>query len=146
MNVRDGSPADIAAVIAFDRVAATDAARVAMIEKAAVEGRLLVAEVASEVIGSLITSDRLLGHPFLELVYVKDGWRRRHVASTLVNAFLDLFSGDALFTSANESNTPSRRLFASLGFSECGRIEGLDEGDPEIFFCWRRATAASDSL
>jgi L-amino acid N-acyltransferase YncA len=140
VNVREGRPADVAAVIAFDQVAATDAARAAMIEQAAADGRLLVAEVDTQPVGFLVITDRLLGHPFIELVYVRDSARRRGVATLLVGSILDRFPGDVLFTSANESNVPSRRLFASLGFVECGRIEGLDEGDPEVFFRWQRTT------
>lgn len=140
MNVREGRPADVAAVIAFDQVAATDAARVAMIEQAAAEGRLLVADDESEPLGFLVSSDRLLGHPFIELVYVKQVARRRGIAAALTRAAIDRCPGDTLWTSTNESNTPAQRLFESLGFVECGRIEGLDVGDPELIY--RRTVAA----
>ena len=50
----------------------------------------------------------------------------RHIESICV--------GKKLFTSTNESNTPMQRLCEQLGFVRSGRIENLDEGDPEIVY------------
>lgn len=141
MNVREGNPGDVDALVAFDQVAATDAARVAMLEQAAAEGRLLVADGEAEPFGFLVSSDRLLGHPFIELVYVKQSARRRGIAAALTRAAIDRCAGGTLWTSTNESNTPAQRLFESLGFVQCGRIEGLDEGDPELIY---RRTVATE--
>jgi hypothetical protein len=39
-----------------------------------------------------------------------------------------------LWTSTNESNAPMRALLAAHGYIPSGAVEGLDEGDPELFF------------
>jgi hypothetical protein len=39
-----------------------------------------------------------------------------------------------LFTSTNRSNELMRKLLGKAGFTFCGEIDALDEGDPELFF------------
>jgi ribosomal protein S18 acetylase RimI-like enzyme len=58
--------------------------------------------------------------------------RRRGIGSALVRHAIGLHPGRRVFSSTNESNEPSRRLFASLDFTSAGRIDALDEGDPEL--------------
>ena len=41
---------------------------------------------------------------------------------------------EKLFTSTNQSNGAAQRLFTSAGFVHSGRIEHLDEGDPELVY------------
>ncbi len=138
MNVREAEPRDAPVLLAFDHVAASDAGRVSMVERGVSEGRVLLAEREGEAAGFLLHSDRLLGHPFIELVYVRDTMRRQGVASLLVCEHLRGSPDRSVFTSTNESNTPARRLFERLGFVESGRIVGMDEGDPEIVLRWLR--------
>lgn len=50
--------------------------------------------------------------------------------ATLQNA-----STSRVFVSTNKSNTQMRELLRSEGWSPCGVLTGLDEGDPEhVFF------------
>jgi hypothetical protein len=42
--------------------------------------------------------------------------------------------GEKLWTSTNQSNQAMRLLLPRLGFIESGRIDNLDEGDPELVF------------
>jgi RimJ/RimL family protein N-acetyltransferase len=39
-----------------------------------------------------------------------------------------------LFTSTNQSNKPMQKLLGKTGFTFCGQIDALDEGDPEMFY------------
>ena len=48
--------------------------------------------------------------------------------------------GEKLFTSTNESNAPMQRLCEKLEYVRSGRIENLDEGDPEIVYFKRLRT------
>jgi hypothetical protein len=43
-----------------------------------------------------------------------------------------------VFTSSNRSNTPMRELLRQQGWQLSGELDGLDAGDPEIFFFARR--------
>ena len=145
MNVREGSPADASVLVAFDHVAQHDTHRTTMIEHALAEGRVLLAEREKEIAGFLLHSDRLLGHPLIELIYVRDTTRRQGIASLLICEHLRSSRDRSVFTTTNESNTPARQLFERVGFVTCGRIEGLDEGDPEIVLRWQQRNDASGS-
>src|SRR5262249_33672873 len=74
------------------------------------------------------------GHPFLELLVVRESSRRRGVGRALVRAVEARFAGAKLFTSTNQSNAPMQRLLASLGYTPSGVIHNLDPGDPELVF------------
>ena len=39
-----------------------------------------------------------------------------------------------MFTSTNLSNAPMQRLLRARLWNPCGILNGLDEGDPEVFF------------
>ncbi|MFA6069634.1 MAG: GNAT family N-acetyltransferase [Janthinobacterium sp.] len=74
------------------------------------------------------------GHGFVSLVVVAPGQQRRGVGLRLLAAAADACRTEKLFTSTNQSNGAAQRLFASAGFVRSGRIEHLDEGDPELVY------------
>ena len=39
--------------------------------------------------------------------------------------------------STNRSNVPMQNLLTSEGFVHAGTVEGLDDGDPELFYLGR---------
>ena len=46
---------------------------------------------------------------------------------------MTMFPDSKVFTSTNTSNAPAQALMEASGFERCGRVEHLDEGDPELF-------------
>ena len=85
-------------------------------------------------------------HDFLELLFVRPANRRQGVATALVQAVEAGAATPKLFTSTNQSNVPMQRLCERLGFEQVGVVEGLDEGDPELFYLKRlggRATTGA---
>lgn len=134
MHIRRGEAGDIEEIARFDSLTKRGSARYTDIVAALDSERVFVAEIGSRVAGFLMLTDRLLGHPFIELVVVSADFRRQGVATTLIDSVIGKLSGRRCFTSTNESNTAAQSLFQQLGFVACGRIEGLDEGDPEIVY------------
>ncbi len=98
--------------------------------------RLLVAAVGGDVVGYAVVG-RLFAYDFLELLFVAPDHRRAGVAGRLVAAVAEAATSTRLFTSTNRSNEPMQRLCDRLGFAPCGVVEGLDEGDPELFYVMR---------
>lgn len=88
----------------------------------------------AEVLGYGILNRSFFQQHFIPLLMVAETARGRGVASTLVLALEAQCAGGKLFTSANESNAPMRRLLRKLGYRESGRIENLDDGDLELVF------------
>ena len=76
---------------------------------------------------------RSLGAPFLALLYVDPAMRGRGIGLRLLEDF-EGAHGPQVFTSTNLSNEPMQRLLRLRLWKPCGMLNGLDEGDPEIFF------------
>jgi ribosomal protein S18 acetylase RimI-like enzyme len=72
---------------------------------------------------------------FIKLVGVVESDRRTGVGTAMIEHLIGLIPpGEKLWTSTNESNAPMRALLPRLGFTESGRVDNLDEGDPELIF------------
>jgi len=78
-------------------------------------------------------------HDFIPLIVVKASARRRGVATAIMR-MLELQCQGKLFTSTNTSNIAMRQLLGRLGYIESGRIENLDDNDPELVFVKLRST------
>lgn len=100
-------------------------------------GELLVCVEGGTVLGFVTYSSSLFyNRPFISLLAVREGHRRRGVAAALVGRVLEIYDGLTVWISTEEGNEPAIRLFQKLGFILKGRIEGLDhERSVEYFFC-----------
>jgi ribosomal protein S18 acetylase RimI-like enzyme len=109
-------------------------------------GELLVCADGGAVVGYVAYSSNLFyNRPFVALLCVRDGHRRRGVAAALVRRVLDLYEGLDVWASTEAANGPAVRLFERLGFTRQGRVDGLDgDGSAELFLRRRadRAPAA----
>ncbi|MEM1286541.1 MAG: GNAT family N-acetyltransferase [Pseudomonadota bacterium] len=70
--------------------------------------------------------------PFISLLIVKPDMRRRGLGSSLLSYAGGTFP--EVWTSTNRSNAAMRALLDKAGWQYCGELDGLDEGDPELFF------------
>ena len=76
---------------------------------------------------------------FLELIYVYPAHRRQRIGSALLAAIEQRCTTPTLFTSTNDTNTAMESFLESRGYAPSGRIENLDENDPELIFVKRLA-------
>ena len=100
-------------------------------------GELLVCAEGGTVHGFVTYSSNLFyNRPFISLLCVREEYRRRGMAAALAERVLDIYDGLDVWTSTELGNEPAIRLFHKLGFSQKGRIEGLDDDQSvELFFC-----------
>ncbi|MEO1688319.1 MAG: GNAT family N-acetyltransferase [Pseudomonadota bacterium] len=134
MQLRPGlTDDDVAAAARIDADATGARARARAIAAAAERGGLTLAELEGRVVGFCCLDARgFFDRPFVSLLIVAPHARRRGVGLGLLRAAA---SGRAeTWTSTNRSNAPMRSLLASAGWRFCGEVEGLDVGDPELFF------------
>jgi GNAT superfamily N-acetyltransferase len=86
----------------------------------------------------VVAPGNFFGRDFVDLLFVAPSARRSGVGTRLLRSALDLEGTRQVFTSTNRSNAPMRGLLRREGWQPSGELEGLDEGDPEVFyFTWR---------
>ncbi|GAA2104488.1 hypothetical protein GCM10009841_22560 [Microlunatus panaciterrae] len=121
-------------VFAIDQIASRgDLGRQSELRTALREGRLRVAWRDSTPVGYYVLAPWWFGASFLQLLYVDARHRRSGIGHELIDDARRRVSG-RLFTSTNQSNAPMQALLESVGWLSCGRLEGLDEDDPELFY------------
>ncbi|MGX9713542.1 GNAT family N-acetyltransferase [Janthinobacterium lividum] len=125
---------DVAAMLACDAYAQMHASRGDAVRAAVGKGHCQVAMRAGQVAGYVLTHDDFFGYGFVSLVVVDSGQQRRGVGLRLLAAAEAACQTGKLFTSTNQSNLAAQQLFASAGFVRSGRIDHLDEGDPELVY------------
>ena len=133
--VRPAGADDIAALVAADPCAQVDAGRRAAIAGWVAAGHCFAAERDGRLVGYTVLTRHFFASFFIELVAVAEAERRTGVATALIESLVGLLPpGEKLWTSTNESNAPMRSLLARLGFVPSGRIDNLDDSDPELVF------------
>lgn len=137
ISVRQAVVSDISDILNMDD-ASQWPPRAAKLRRAAEKGRCYVIAGAGPVIGFALLHYHFFDHGFIELLIVAKEHRQRGHGSTLLEALKKTCTTAKLFTSTNLSNAPMHRLLAKCGFVRCGYIDMLDEGDPEIVYCFER--------
>jgi len=74
------------------------------------------------------------GHTFLAYLAVDERYRRNRFAGMLLEATERRAVTDRVFSSTNASNAGMQAVFDRYGWRQCGRIEELDTGDPELVY------------
>lgn len=136
LHIREATPADVPALIALDSVAAHDRRRARQISDWQASGGMHVAERSGQLAGYLVIHRHFFGEAFVEMLMVAREQRRQDAGAALLRHAIALQGQGKLFTSTNASNTSMQRLLAASGFIESGIVHGLDEGDPELIYCF----------
>ncbi|MEN6315320.1 MAG: GNAT family N-acetyltransferase [Clostridiaceae bacterium] len=89
--------------------------------------------------GFAIMNYTFFDNGFIELLMVAEKYRQCGIGSALLNHLFAECKTQKLFTSTNKSNEPMRKLLEKSGYTFCGQIDALDEGDPELFFVRQKA-------
>ncbi len=135
LTMHQAGPADEGAMAALDPLARTSAERRALITEWVALGQAHVAFRDGRPAGYEALTRGFFRSPFVEMLMVAEGERRLGVGSALLGYLGGLVpAAEKLWTSTNTSNAPMRALLARAGFVPAGRVDHLDEGDPELVF------------
>ena len=134
LPIRLAATADSDAICAIDPRVADTPDRRPFIERAIAAGECYVAGAGGAIVGYAVFDRSFFEQPFVALLHTDEPRRRRGIGAALMRHIESICTEEKLFTSTNESNTPMQRLCDKLGFVQSGRIENLDEGDPEIVY------------
>jgi ribosomal protein S18 acetylase RimI-like enzyme len=133
--VRRARESEAEALAGIDPVASgADGARAAGIRRWCRQGLALVARDAAGPLGYCVLEYTFFDCGFVTMLMVAPAARRRGVGRALLDAAAASCGTPKLFTSTNVSNRPMRRLLEGAGWRRVGFLEGLDQGDPELFY------------
>jgi GNAT superfamily N-acetyltransferase len=117
------------------RAAAGDRDRQEVLRDAIRTGACIVCERDGQLLGLLVLKPRhFFGRDFIDVLFVSPSSRRQGVGRALLRAAVSAATTPRVFTSTNKSNAAMQALLASEGWSPSGELDGLDEGDPELFY------------
>lgn len=133
VQIRMATPSDLSHMLALDHLCRRD-----LISSAVERNEAYVAEHNATVCAFAILNYNFFANGFVELLLVNAAQRRRGIGLALLNYLRTECKTKKLFTSTNRSNEPMQKLLLKAGFSSCGEIDALDEGDPELFFVSNR--------
>jgi GNAT superfamily N-acetyltransferase len=128
------TPRDIDQAIALDEGVIGSRDRGKYIRSIAENGGLSLAEEDGEVLAFCCLDHRyFFEKPFISLLIVRSDARRRGLGRALLQ-FNEHKDFAELWTSTNRSNLAMKALLKQGGWRYCGELNGLEEGDPELFF------------
>jgi hypothetical protein len=135
VHIRPATSADLLALVNVDAHARDgDAERISFIGTAVASGRCLLAD-DGQPLGYVITTPRhFFGSDFVDLLRVIEERRCEGIGQLLLRSAVVRSQTPRVFSSTNESNEPMRALFTRERWSFSGRLDGLDEGDPELVY------------
>jgi GNAT superfamily N-acetyltransferase len=97
-------------------------------------GQCFVWDANGRISGFIVVLPRhFFERDFVELLMVSDSARRLGVGRSLLREVVRSSAAE-VWISTNESNLAMRALLVSEGWTFSGTLEGIDEGDPELFF------------
>ena len=95
---------------------------------------LIVAESSPDVVGFLAYRTDWFQCTFVSLVVVREDFRRKGIAREFFKAVEAVSPTPRLYSSTEETNAPSIRMHAALGFVPSGHLDNLPQGSRELFF------------
>ena len=134
ISIRPAVSTDIEALCSFDQIAHANRERQQFIANSVSAGTCYVATTEAEIVGYGVLNYVFYGQGWIDMLYVAEGRRRQGAGKALIEHMERQCRTAKLFTSTNLSNLPMQNLLAKLGFVISGRIDNLDEGDPEVVY------------
>jgi GNAT superfamily N-acetyltransferase len=135
--IRQADPADSAAIV--DLRSILDLDRQEWLRGHVAAGEVLIASDEGDAILGYVVVDHSFFERFVQLLFVAESARRSGVGARLLAEAVERARPARVFTSTNLSNSPMHALLAKAGWTSAGMVEGLDEGDPEVFYFIDRA-------
>ncbi|MCA1062665.1 GNAT family N-acetyltransferase (plasmid) [Cytobacillus spongiae] len=125
---------DVDAILKIDMEVIGNNSRYEEIKLAIEEKRCLIAREEDTCNGFLLFNTHFFECTFVSLLIVSPTKRRRGYASSLLKFAETISPTEKIFSSTNQSNVEMQKVFLINGYSESGKIENLDPGDPEIIY------------
>ncbi len=85
-------------------------------------------------VGFILFDYRFFDNGWIELIIIDEKHQGHGIGSAAIKMIGRLCKTTKIFTSTNQSNEIMQKALNKAGFTFAGKIHGLDEGDPELFY------------
>ncbi len=108
--------------------------RIEKITKAISNEECFLILIDKQEVGFVIFDYRFFDQGRIELIIIDEKYRRKGVGGKTFDIIREQSKSDKVFTSTNNSTTQMQRALTKANFTFAGKLYGLDEGDPEVFY------------
>ena len=138
VSLRLATKKDKSLAIAFDYALDKDEhiklKREEKITKAISDKECFIVLAGSREVGFIIFDYRFFEQGWIELIIIDEKYRGKGIGGQVFNLICKLCKADKVFTSTNTSNISMQKALTKVGFIFAGKIDGLDDDDPELFY------------
>ena len=138
ISIRKATINDKALVVDFDysldKVEHIKLKREEKITKAILDRQCFIILADDRAVGFVIFDYRFFDQGWIELIILGEKYRGKGIGGQAIDLICKQCKANKVFTSTNNSNTQMQKALSKVGFSFAGEINGLDEGDPELFY------------
>ena len=138
IRLRKATSKDIAVVVDFDYNLDKDEHiklnREEKITKAISNDECFLILADDKEVGFVIFDYRFFDQGWIELIIIDKEYRGKGIGGKTFDLICEQSKSDKVFTSTNSSNTQMQRALMTADFAFAGKINGLDDGDPEHFY------------
>lgn len=85
-------------------------------------------------VGFVIFDYRFFDQGWIDLIIIEEKYRGRGIGGQAMNLICKQSKTNKVFTSTNSSNIQMQKALTKVGFTFAGKIDGLDDGDTELFY------------
>jgi len=138
VKLRKATTTDKAIVVDYDyrldKVEPIKLNREEKITKAISNGECFLILADTREVGFVIFDYRFFDQGWIELIIIDEKHRGKGIAGKVFDLLSEQCRTEKLFTSTNRSNTQMQKALDKADFSFAGKLDGLDDGDPEFFY------------
>ena len=118
----------------LDKVEHIELNREEKITKAILNKECFIIMADNRPVGFVLFDYRFFDQGWIELIIIGEEYRGKGIGGQSFDLIIKQCKTDKVFTSTNSSNIPMQRALTKSGFTFAGKIDGLDDGDPELFY------------
>jgi len=138
ISLRKATRKDKSLVVDFDyrlsKVEHIELKREEKITKAIMNKECFIILADNRAVGFVIFDYRFFDQGWIELIIIDEKYRGKGIGGQAITLICKQSKTNKVFTSTNSSNIQMQKALSKVGFSFAGKINGLDDGDPELFY------------
>lgn len=138
ISLKKATKRDLSLVVGFDHaldaIEHIELKREEKITKAISDKECFIILAENRAVGFILFDYRFFDQGWIELIIIEEKYRGKGIGGQAIDLICRQSKTNKVFTSTNSSNVPMQKALAKIGFTFAGKIDGLDEGDPELFY------------